>query len=102
MTKFLQALFQTDANFVEHPLIERISYRYITRRNIPTSWEKKELVHKKKLIELGLENSRTYEIERIFTKGTVSQSSNNQDANHMEGSCSRDGGGHQPMTNALG
>ena len=72
MTKFLQALFQTDANFVEHPLIERISYRYIRRRNIPTSWEKKELVHKKKLIELGLENSRTYEIERIFTKGTVS------------------------------
>lgn len=100
MTKFLQALFQTDANFVGRPLIERISYRYITRKNIPTSWEKKEIVHKKKLIGLGLENSRTYETERIFTKGT--ESSNNQDANPMEGSCSRDGGGHQPMTNALG
>jgi hypothetical protein len=72
MTKFLQTLFQIDANFVGRPLMERISYRYITRINILTSWEKKEIVHKKKLIELGLKHSRTYEIERIFTGDTTS------------------------------
>jgi hypothetical protein len=68
MTKFLQALFQTDANFVGRPLIERTSYRYITRRNIPISWEKKEKVHKKKLIELGLEKAEPIKLKEFSQK----------------------------------
>ena len=71
MTEFLQTLFPTDANFAGCPLIERISYRYTTRRNISTCWKKKQIVHKKKLIVLGLEYSRTYEIEGIFTRETA-------------------------------
>ncbi|MDQ3852666.1 MAG: hypothetical protein M3299_07515 [Thermoproteota archaeon] len=41
ISKFLQALFPTDVNFAGRPLIELINYRYITRRNIPTGWDKK-------------------------------------------------------------
>jgi hypothetical protein len=68
MTKFLQALFPTDVNFAGRALIERINYRYITRRNISTRWDKKEIPYKKKLLELGSEYGRSYEIERIFTR----------------------------------
>ena len=71
MTKFLQTLFPIDANFVGRPLMERVSSRYTTRRIIPTSWEKNEIVHGKNLIVLGLESSRSYEIERIFTRVTA-------------------------------
>ena len=71
MTKFLQTLFPIDANFVGRPLMERVSSRYTTRRNIPTGWEKNEIVHGKNLIVLGLESRRSYEIERIFTGVTA-------------------------------
>jgi hypothetical protein len=69
--KFLQALFPTDASFAGRPLMERISYHYITRRNIQRRWDKTETARKKKLIEFPLEYGGTYEIKRIFTKVTV-------------------------------
>jgi hypothetical protein len=66
--KFLQALFTTDASFAGRPLMERMSYRYITRRNIQRRWGKTEIARKKKLIEFPLEYAEPMKLKEFSQK----------------------------------